>query len=32
VAIAGAPIGPVIVQAPEGFTVGPFWVDHHIAL
>jgi hypothetical protein len=32
VAIAGAPIGPVIGQGPEGFTVGPFWVDHHIAL
>jgi hypothetical protein len=32
VAIAGAPIGPVSGQGPEGFTVGPFWVDHHIAL
>ncbi len=32
VAIPDAPIGPVIGQAPVGFTVGPVWVDHHIAL
>ncbi len=30
--IAGAPEGPALGSPPAGFTVGPFWVDHHIAL
>ena len=30
--IPGAPEGPVVVNPPAGFEVGPFWVDHHIAL
>ncbi len=32
VAISGAPEGPVLGRAPEGFSLGPFWVDHHITL
>jgi hypothetical protein len=32
IAIVGAPPGPALGEVPDGFTVGPFWVDHHISL
>ena len=32
VSIPGAPAGPALDRPPAGFTVGPFWVDHHIQL
>ena len=31
VPIPGAPVGPQL-NAPAGFTVGPLWIDYHIAL
>jgi beta-lactamase superfamily II metal-dependent hydrolase len=32
IAIADAPVGPVADPLPDGFTAGPFWIDHHIPL
>ena len=32
VKVADAPEGPLVSQLPEGFDIGPFWVDYHIAL
>jgi beta-lactamase superfamily II metal-dependent hydrolase len=31
-ALPDAPLGPVVDPLPDGFTAGPFWVDHHIPL
>jgi beta-lactamase superfamily II metal-dependent hydrolase len=30
--LPNAPLGPPVVKPPDGFTPGPFWIDHHIPL
>jgi hypothetical protein len=30
--LPNAPVGPLVAPLPDGFTAGPFWIDHHIPL